>query len=252
MQLMKALALTGKEMVCFVGGGGKTSLMLKLARECAGSGKKVLITTSTKMYRRQLSALAEPVVERDKNMLLGRLKALLSTGSTAAAAAALAEDDKVIGLSGDRLDFIYRRGLFDYILVEADGARGKSLKAPGKHEPVLPSASTTVIPVTGVDILGCPLAEEYVHRSHLAAEIAGQNTGSVITERTVQKIIWHYISIISSVSGRSKIVPVINKADSSELIKRAVQTAVPLLNEKIKKVLVTSVLPPYYLGEVMQ
>ncbi|MGE5678805.1 MAG: putative selenium-dependent hydroxylase accessory protein YqeC, partial [Pseudomonadota bacterium] len=34
-------------MVCLVGGGGKTSLMFRLAGELAAQGMKILVTTTT-------------------------------------------------------------------------------------------------------------------------------------------------------------------------------------------------------------
>ncbi|PHJ39367.1 hypothetical protein P378_04185 [Desulforamulus profundi] len=54
MKLINALTLKNKEMICFVGAGGKSGLLSLLARECAVTGARVLVTTSTKMYYRQL------------------------------------------------------------------------------------------------------------------------------------------------------------------------------------------------------
>ncbi len=55
--------------------------------------------------------------------------------------------------------------LADYVLVEADGSRGRSLKAFGPDEPQVPSVTTTIVQVAGADVLGQPLREEYVHRA---------------------------------------------------------------------------------------
>ena len=42
--------LTKKEIISFVGGGGKTTTMFSLAEELKAMGKKVLVTTTTKIF----------------------------------------------------------------------------------------------------------------------------------------------------------------------------------------------------------
>ena len=73
-----------------------------------------------------------------------------------AAGAGLTEDGKLVGLGREALDAIHRAGLFDIILVEADGSRGKPLKAPAPHEPVLPSKAACVVAVVGAKPLDSP------------------------------------------------------------------------------------------------
>ena len=63
MKLCAALELKNGEMVCFVGAGGKTGLMLRLASECASGDRRVLVTTSTRMFVRQLQDCDELVLE---------------------------------------------------------------------------------------------------------------------------------------------------------------------------------------------
>ena len=45
-------------------------------------------------------------------------------------------EDKLEGVPPERVDEL--SGEADLVLVEADGARGRSLKVPAAHEPVLP------------------------------------------------------------------------------------------------------------------
>ncbi len=251
MDLIKALGLTGKEMVCFAGAGGKSSLMQKLALEHARNGRRVLVTTSTRMFARQLRDLGELILEPDCNKLLGKLEPALLENDILAAGSGLTDDEKVTGLNKDCLDMLFSRNLFDAILVEADGSRGKSFKAPAEHEPVLPKACTTVIPVVGVDILGRPLTEEFVHRHQFVCQITGQDTGSEVTEETVSKVIKHYSVLSEKVSGSIKIVPVINKADSADMVKQAKKLAFCMVSGNIRRVLVTSALIPNPVLEVV-
>jgi probable selenium-dependent hydroxylase accessory protein YqeC len=262
MQLFDALELEDGELVCFVGAGGKTGLMLQLAAECASRNQRVLVTTSTRMFARQLQSCGQLVLERDEGKLLGRLddacpdcvrraraRRVPGTGGTAvpgtyegrmlAAGAGLTKDGKVVGLSSETLNAIHRAGLFDSILVEADGARGKPLKAPAPHEPVLPSRAACVVAVVGADVLGSPLTEQYVHRWRLAAEMAGQDPGSVVTGSTILKIVSCYRDLARQAAPDSRFIPAVNKADSRELLGKAREIA-GRLSQSMARVLITS------------
>ena len=46
------------------------------------------------------------------------------------------------------------------VLVEADAPRGRSLKVPAPHEPVIPASTTLVVVVCALDALGQPLDED--------------------------------------------------------------------------------------------
>lgn len=252
MKLFDALQLKDKEMICFVGAGGKSSLMLELARECAGKGARVLVTTSTKMFDWQLKSCSSKIIlQSDPKELLTALKKSLSSINLIAAGGELTVDKKVTGLSQECLNLIYRSDLFDYVLVEADGARGKPLKAPAGNEPVLPSLATTVLPVVGIDILGCPLTEEYVHRHHLVAEITGPGAGTTVTEATVLAIVRRYAYLTGKISAGIQLVPVLNKADHEEMKITAGKLARHLLSPAIKKVLITSAHLPNPVWEVI-
>jgi probable selenium-dependent hydroxylase accessory protein YqeC len=263
MQLFDALELEDGELVCFVGAGGKTGLMLQLAAECALRNQKVLVTTSTRMFARQLQSCGQLVLERDEGKLLGRLDdarpdcvrgaracrvpgtggvpAVPGTagGWMLAAGAGLTKDGKVVGLSGETLNAIHRAGLFDSILVEADGARGKPLKAPAPHEPVLPSRAASVVTVVGADALGAPLTEQYVHRWRLAAEMAGQDPGSAVTGSTILKIVSCYRELARQAAPYSRFIAAVNKGDRPELLGKAREIA-GRLSQSMERVLVTS------------
>jgi probable selenium-dependent hydroxylase accessory protein YqeC len=51
MQLKEALGLRHGEMVSFIGAGGKTTTMFRLAHELREANAKVLVTTTTKIFK---------------------------------------------------------------------------------------------------------------------------------------------------------------------------------------------------------
>jgi molybdenum cofactor cytidylyltransferase len=238
MRLFDVLGLKHGEMVCFVGAGGKTGLMLRLASECASGDRRVLVTTSTRMFVRQLQDCGELILEPETDKLLGKL-ADAAGGRSVAAGAGLTEEGKLVGLGREALDAIHRAGLFDIILVEADGSRGKPLKAPAPHEPVLPSMATCVVAVIGAEVLGSPLTEQHVHRWRLAAEVAGQDAGSTITASTILKIVNRYRDLAREASPGSRFIPAVNKADRPVLLHQARAIAGCLL-PSVERVLITS------------
>lgn len=57
--LAEALGLGPREHIALVGGGGKTSLLLALATELQGAGKRVLTSTTTKMWQREAARVPD-------------------------------------------------------------------------------------------------------------------------------------------------------------------------------------------------
>jgi probable selenium-dependent hydroxylase accessory protein YqeC len=132
-------------------------------------------------------------------------------------------------------------GLFDGVLVEADGARGKPLKAPASHEPVLPSRTARVVAVVGADALDLPLTERHVHRCSLAAEMAGQDPGSAVTGLTILRIVSCYRDLARQAAPDSRFIVAVNKADRRDLLDNAREIA-GCLSQSMERVMVTSAL----------
>ena len=55
------------------------------------------------------------------------------------------DSGKVKGISPERADALFQGLDVDDVIVEADGAAGRPVKAPATHEPVVPSSATLVI-----------------------------------------------------------------------------------------------------------
>ncbi|MCP4668957.1 MAG: putative selenium-dependent hydroxylase accessory protein YqeC, partial [Deltaproteobacteria bacterium] len=138
--LTAALGLGSKEHVAMVGGGGKTSALFALARELAFMGRRVVMTTTTKVSRGEVYQspsviLTPPGTHRQDDLTQAVIKhGLVFVGSGGL------ESDKVEGISPKRADAMFQEPLLDYLIVEADGAAHRPVKAPAQHEPVIPSS----------------------------------------------------------------------------------------------------------------
>lgn len=198
--LARRLGLGARELVAFTGAGGKSTLMLALAAELAGTGKRVLVTTTTKMGRDQLTSVPEVCRHQD---LPAVTKAVRSNPFVALITGG--DDHKATGPPPETVDVLYRAAPVDYLLVEADGAHGRSLKAPGPHEPVIPSETTTVVVMMGVDAVGGRIAD-VAHRPEQAAALTGLEVTDRLDARACVEVVTHREGGLKGVPPAARVV----------------------------------------------
>jgi probable selenium-dependent hydroxylase accessory protein YqeC len=224
--------LGGRELVAMVGGGGKTSALRVLAGELAATGSKVIVATTTAMLLRELAVWGPVVLEADESMLAAGLFKALAAREIVGAAAALGVEGKVVGLSlatVDRLWAEVTRGLADYVLVEADGSRGRPLKAFGSHEPQVPFAATLVVQVAGLDAIGMPLDEEHAHRADAIAAALRVPLGTTVTSDLFARCLREQILSLAHCWESARTVTVLNKAEGPERERFGLYVALDLL-----------------------
>jgi molybdenum cofactor cytidylyltransferase len=122
-------------------------------------------------------------------------------------------EGKVTGLGPDAVDALYLSTSADYILVEADGARSLSVKAPAAHEPVIPRLATTVIVVMGADALASPL-ETVAHRIERISALTGLTGGDVLTPQHAATILLHPLGGLKDVPESARVVVAITRITS--------------------------------------
>ncbi len=188
MSLARLLGVEAARGVWLVGAGGKTTTMNALAAELASSGRRVVTTTSTRILPPP-PAPEDPaslVVEDAMQVVLDRLS---PSGWTHRTVAAARRAGKLLGHAPADLDRLVGSGLADHVLVEADGAAGRPLKAHRDDEPVLGARCDRVIAVVGLRALGRPLDERTVYRTELASRVSGVPIGAPITPSVVAALL---------------------------------------------------------------
>ena len=188
--LIAAFDLERYRFIHLIGGGGKTTLMLAMARALAGRGKRVISTTSTRIRRSEGEALEGLLIGPDVRELAERARAALATLNPIVLASGV-EDEKLLGFSAEALEHIATVGIADTLIVEADGSAGRPLKAHAPWEPVIASSADLVVVVVGAWCLGQPLDERTVHRADLLARRIGSAHGTTLTVRHVAAILFH-------------------------------------------------------------
>lgn len=159
-----------------LGGGGKTTLLYKLAQELSAAGR-VIVAASTRIYPpREIPTRfdASPA----------EIRAYFQTNRVLC----LGEPAENGKLSAPKLPFSALSELADYILVEADGSRGLPLKAHEPQEPVIPEGTALRVYVVGVDAFGERIRDA-AHRPALYARLAETDEQAVVTPELAARVL---------------------------------------------------------------
>ncbi len=212
--LRDGLMLTGGGVVSLVGAGGKTSLMFTLARELSLAGETVLTTTTTKIYRPSRDQSEVVVLSDSATDLQDRVRGLLSKHRHITAAFSnIAEPGKLRGFDPEVVDQLYQTGLFQWIIVEADGAAGRPLKAPAAHEPVIPGCTTRLVGVIGLDGAGQPVNAQWIFRPERFTRLAGLAPGAAVTADAIADVLVHPNGIFKGAPQAVMRIAFCNQAD---------------------------------------
>lgn len=228
--LKDALDLDRREMVVFVGAGGKSSALRRLARELGTGGRRVLATMTTHMFLDQVTDLGELVMHEDLPVIRAQVSKKLASAPVVAVACEMERKDKVMGPPPEGVDELWASNVADYILVEADGARGRSLKAPKEREPIIPSRATLIVPLIGVDVLGKPLDDQYVHRVERVENLVQAVRGTPVTAAMAAAVAVHPNGSAKGVPPGARFIPLINKVDGEADLEPAMDLAAEILS----------------------
>jgi len=197
--------------IALTGAGGKTSLMYALAREISSRRQTVVTTTSTKIL--------PPTPNQSPRLLLFQddpeLKELpeylsrfchVTVGRTVNSASG-----KVEGVSDEVIAMCLEKA--DKVILEADGAAGRPIKAPETWEPVIPHFTDLVIPIVGLDCIGKPASEEWVFRIEKFLTLTKLRKGGAITPESIAKMLSDPNGGLKGAEARALVVPFLNKTD---------------------------------------
>jgi probable selenium-dependent hydroxylase accessory protein YqeC len=202
-------------LVNFVGGGGKTILILKLMDEYYSQGP-VLYTTTTRIHppdpREGLAVIASDNLPFLKTVLEQVARSSASRFSKLVVTRSFMSPTLLRGLPPDFGDALDRR-LFAILLNEADGAAGYSIKLPKENEPVLMKGAEYMVPVIGIDCLYRPMGPDVLFRWQAFAERFSLRAGERLTPELASDILMHKNGVCRDWRPGMTIMPFINKVD---------------------------------------
>ena len=170
--LSPLLGLADSQIITFIGGGGKTSLMNTLGKEFASHGYPTLLTITTHIMKPDFLS-DESYIENED---LGQLANIFTNlKKNTLPLAALGIPEKVVNSNikwrSPSSDFCEKIAEFSKkfstknpykffkILCEGDGSKRLPIKLPKDGEPVFFPKTDTVIGVIGLSCLGKPIKE---------------------------------------------------------------------------------------------
>lgn len=235
----KALKVDKGDMVVFVGGGGKTSAMNRLAEEISASGESLILTTSTKIYLPtgldyQLKLVGDIDVSGILQLIPRKVSEILVLGKL------INQEKKIVGLDPGQINML-KNSLQDLIfLVEGDGSKGKPFKAPRDFEPVIPETATIVVPVIGIDSLLKPLNGIYFHGVEHIRRLTGLNDDDIFQAKDAAAVLLNKNGYCKGVPKTARWVPLINKVDTPDDRKKALVLVDILKSSGIEEVFLAS------------
>ncbi len=181
LKLTAVLALKNPVVISFFGGGGKTALIYKLAEELVCLGRKVLLTTTTKIFPFQDIPL---FTANDPGSPICNLQNHFKNNNLAVYGRMINSDNKLEGINSDDICLI-KKQLPVVVLVEADGSKGRPIKGYSAHEPAIPACSDLNIAVIGADALDAAVTSASVHRPFEFAASVNASEGAIIDEKLI-------------------------------------------------------------------
>lgn len=191
MSFIEVLAINDKEVLSLVGAGGKTSLLLEIAEELRES-RKVLITTTTKIY--------VPPCDKINGLYLNDFKNIPKIPGAYVYAGGVNEEEKLLPIKAEERSFLIKA--FDITLIEADGAKRKLLKGWKEREPVIDENTTITIGVFNIKALNLRICEENIHRVIEFMKVTGGKEGEEVNKEHIKKLIFHPQGMFKSFIGK--------------------------------------------------
>lgn len=211
--LPEALGLRRREMISLTGAGGKTTLMFQLARALRVQGRKVITTTTTKINEPSEEGSPLLFVSKEEGETINFVRETLDKFGHITLGRERIEGKKLKGIPPDFADHLWKSLDIDFMIIEADGAAGRPVKAPRSWEPVIPSQTSLVIGLLGLDGVGKVLSEEEVFQPLLISDLTGIPLGGKMTEEGMAVLMVHPEGLFKGAPPSSRRVAFLNKVD---------------------------------------
>ena len=199
--------------ISVVGAGGKKTILYALARALRG---RVALSSSSHMAAYDTVVVDEVVSLRGGGPGLpvptsGRI---VTFGGEAESAG------RIHGLSLSQIAQLVADPSFDYVLIKADGARSRWIKAPAAYEPIVPPGTDRVLYLISAQVIGAPLDERIAHRVERLAAVCGTQAGAPLTVEHLATLLASEAGALQGI-GQAELLPVINMVDNNALAAQA-------------------------------
>jgi probable selenium-dependent hydroxylase accessory protein YqeC len=186
--LSDLIDLPTSPLVAIIGAGGKTTTMYTLACELAQRGKCVITTTTTQIFYPETDETDLLIVASETDVLLKTIGEAWQQYHRVTVAGTVLRKEKLAGLQPEQpFELLVKSGA-DAVIVEADGARHRMIKAPAEHEPVIPLQTNVALLLMSAEAINQPLSDKIAHRPELVAMVTGINIGDVLSPAIIARL----------------------------------------------------------------
>lgn len=211
--LRAALSITSTSRIAFVGSGGKSTAIFRLARQ---HDTPVIISATSHLEISQTKQ-ADRHFCMDNETLDDFSFPEAFPGITLFSGPRGERSVSGLGLGCLQRVLSYADAISAPLLIEADGSRRHPLKAPASHEPPIPDFVDTVVVVVGLSALGKPFSADYVHRPEIYARLSGLREGETISVSAIQRVLSHPKGCLKNIPQNARRVLLLNQADTFQL-----------------------------------
>ena len=197
-------------MVAAAGAGGKKTVLYALAGQFPG---RVGITTTVNCPRPSADWDGEVIVAPE-SALMDELRKRPHPGRKVFFAVPGKRDELVSGVAPEFVAALRSEALFDVLLVKADGARRRLIKAPGAGEPIYPPGTDLVLYLVSAHAFGRAPASGIAHREDELASVAGLGRETPVEPEHVARLLSSESGALKGLAEETRLVPVINRADT--------------------------------------
>ncbi|MCY4008465.1 MAG: selenium cofactor biosynthesis protein YqeC [Chloroflexi bacterium] len=232
MKLNTAFRVKRGDIVSFIGAGGKTATLHALGHELVEQGWRVLATTSTRIPTEQLDFFPSAI---QANRSLMEINAALSGQGFVF----LYDEIRELMASGyplEKIPALLDSVASDVLLIEADDAAGRPLKAPLEHEPRIPPETTVVVAVASLTALGVPLSKEFVYNHEAIQSRYGFGEGAEILPVWLAQVLRDETLGLKGIPSQARTVVYLNRMNRYRYLRARRITHFLLRQKRIDRV----------------
>jgi probable selenium-dependent hydroxylase accessory protein YqeC len=187
--LSDLIELPIRPLIAITGAGGKTTTMYTLANELAQQGKRVITTTTTQIFYPGPDESDMLIVASETDALLETIEEAWQQCHRITVAGTVLRTEKLAGLQSEQPYELLVKSGADVVIVEADGARHRMIKAPAEYEPVIPLQTNVALLLLSAEAINQPLSNRIAHRPELVAKLTGIHMGDVLLPAVIARLI---------------------------------------------------------------
>jgi probable selenium-dependent hydroxylase accessory protein YqeC len=214
--LCDLIHLPSSPLISIVGAGGKTTTMYTLASELAQRGKRVITTTTTQIFYPEPGETDTLIVASETSVLLQKIREAWRQYHRVTVAGTVLRTDKLAGLQPEQPHELLLKSGADIVIVEADGARHRMIKAPAEHEPVIPMQTNVALLTMSAEAINQQLSDKIAHRPERVAMVTGIHVGDVLSPIAIARLITSEQGALKHISNTAFVYLLITHSTHSQ------------------------------------